>query len=117
MKKKKMMVVFHLMKLQKKCCKNKGLVKRPLFNLMVKLFMSDRDIHFNQFVRNLEENSIAKKYYLSRGLSKKLIKDNLMGFCPVYSRYIFPLLRGRLIIPIRDIYGNTISLAGRQIQI
>lgn len=84
---------------------------------MVKLFMSDRDIHFNQFVRNLEENSIAKKYYLSRGLSKKLIKDNLMGFCPVYSRYIFPLLRGRLIIPIRDIYGNTIALAGRQIQI
>ena len=63
--------------------------------------MSERDLHFNQFVRNLEENATAKKYFLSRGLSKKLVKENLLGFCPVYSRYIFPLLRGRLIIPIR----------------
>ena len=82
---------------------------------MVELTMSERDLHFNQFVRNLEENSTAKKYFLSRGLSKKLVKENLLGFCPVYSRYIFPLLRGRLIIPIRDVYGNTIALAGRQI--
>ncbi len=77
--------------------------------------MSERDLHFNQFVRNLEENKIAKNYFLSRGLSKKLINENLLGFCPIYSRYIFPLLRGRLIIPIHDVYGNTIALAGRQI--
>ena len=77
--------------------------------------MDNRELSFNQFVRNFRENSSAIKYYKSRKLSKKLIDENLIGFCPSYSRYSFPLLKGRLIVPIKDPYGNFIALAGRQI--
>lgn len=77
--------------------------------------MEDRELYFKQFVRNLNENNTAKKYFLSRGLSRSLVDKGLVGFCPVSTRYQFPLLRGRLIVPIRDVYGNTIALAGRQI--
>jgi DNA primase len=77
--------------------------------------MENRELYFQQFIRNLDENKTAKKYYLSRGLSKNIFKEGLVGFCPTYSRYSFPLLRGRLIVPIRDVYGETIAMAGRQI--
>ena len=77
--------------------------------------MDNKEISFQQFVRNLNENTNAQKYFKSRGLSKKIVKEELVGFCPTYSRYTFPLLRGRLIVPIRDVYGETIALAGRQI--
>lgn len=77
--------------------------------------MTDKELSFQQFVRNLNENKIARNYYSSRGLSKKLVDQNLIGFCPIYSHYTFPLLRGRIILPIRDVYGKTIALAGRQI--
>lgn len=83
--------------------------------MMVQYFMSDKELSFQQFIRNLSENKTAQEYYLSRGLSKKLVRQNLIGFCPIYSHYTFPLLRGRIILPIRDVYGNTIALAGRQI--
>lgn len=77
--------------------------------------MSERDLNYNNFVRNLLESNIAKKYIKSRSLSSKLIKDELLGYCSPHSRYSFPLLKGRLIVPIRDVDGNTIALAGRQI--
>ncbi len=77
--------------------------------------MEDREINFNQFVRNLSSNSNALEYLKSRKLSKNLISENIVGFCPPYSKYLFPLLRGRLIVPIRDVHGNTIALAGRKI--
>jgi len=77
--------------------------------------MDNKEISFQQFVRNLNENTPAQKYFKSRGLSKQIVKEELVGFCPTYSRYSFPLLRGRLIVPIRDVYGQTIALAGRQI--
>jgi DNA primase len=77
--------------------------------------MENKEISFQQFTRNLNENTLAQKYFKSRGLSKSIVKEGLVGFCPAYSRYSFPLLRGRLIVPIRDVYGKTIALAGRQI--
>lgn len=77
--------------------------------------MENRQIIFDQFVREFSSNKHAKEYFYSRGLSNCLIDDNLIGFCPVQSRYQFSLLRGRLIVPIHDIYGNIIAMAGRQI--
>ena len=77
--------------------------------------MEDRKSHYTQFVRNFSDSSFANDYYNTRNLSKKLIKDKLVGFCPAYSRYHFPLLRGRLIVPICDVDGKIIALAGRQI--
>ena len=50
--------------------------------MMVQYFMSDKELSFQQFIRNLSENKTAQEYYLSRGLSKKLVRQNLIGFCP-----------------------------------
>jgi DNA primase len=77
--------------------------------------MDDRETNFNQFVRNLNSNSVALEYLKSRSLSENLISENIVGFCPPYSRYSFPLLKGRLIVPIKDVHGNIIALAGRKI--
>lgn len=77
--------------------------------------MESKELFYQQFVRNLNENTAAQKYFKTRRLSKNILKENLIGFCPIYSRYTFPLLRGRLIVPIRNVYGDTIALAGRQI--
>ena len=41
--------------------------------------------------------------------------NNLLGYCSPHSRYIFPLLKGRLIVPINDVNGNILAMAGRQI--
>lgn len=77
--------------------------------------MNNKEVNFIQFQRTFKENKAVKKYFLERNLSKKLYEENLIGFCPVYSNYSFPLLRGRLIIPIKNVYGEVIALAGRQI--
>ena len=49
--------------------------------------MENKEISFQQFVRNLNENKLAQKYFKSRGLSKSIVQDKLIGFCPTYSRY------------------------------
>ena len=77
--------------------------------------MNVSELEFSQFQRNYHESSLAQQYYKTRTLSQKLIDQNLIGFCPPYSRYVFPLLRGRLIVPIRDVHGRLIALAGRQL--
>ena len=35
--------------------------------MMVQYFMSDKELSFQQFIRNLSENKTAQEYYLSRG--------------------------------------------------
>lgn len=75
----------------------------------------NKDLTYEQFVRNFNDNKIAQSYLKSRKLSNKIINSNLVGYCPIYSRYSFPLLRGRLIVPIHDIENNIIAFAGRQI--
>jgi DNA primase len=77
--------------------------------------MAERDLNYDYFVRNLKDSEIVKKYVKSRNLSSKIIANELLGYCSPHSRYPFPLLKGRLIVPIRDVDGNTIALAGRQI--
>lgn len=73
------------------------------------------ELEFSQFQRNYQESSAAQGYYKSRNLSEKILDNNLIGFCPPYSRYEFSHLRGRLIVPIRNVYGELIAMAGRQI--
>ena len=84
---------------------------------MVELTMEDlsRSTNFDQFARELNENETVKKYLKSRNLDLCHLETNDLGFCPPYSRYVFPLLRGRLIVPIRDAHGRLIALAGRQL--
>jgi len=77
--------------------------------------MSYREQSYEQFIRNFKENNFVQSYYKTRHLSNKLIEEQLVGFCPIFSRYEFPLLRGRLIVPIYDVHDNLLALAGRQI--
>ena len=77
--------------------------------------MNSFELNYNQFLRNYNENKVVQEYFKTRNLSNKIIEHNLVAFCPSYSRYEFPLLKGRLIVPIKDVHGNFIALAGRQI--
>ena len=77
--------------------------------------MSYREQSYEQFIRNYKENNFVQSYYKTRHLSNKLLEEQLIGFCPIFSRYEFPLLRGRLIVPIYDVHDNLLALAGRQI--
>ena len=76
---------------------------------------TSRSQYYDQFVRNLSENETVKNYLQSRGFNRSFIESDSFGFCSCYSKYIFPLLRGRVIVPIKDCNGNLIALAGRQI--
>jgi DNA primase len=74
-----------------------------------------RSTNFDQFVRDLTNSEKVKTYIQSRNLDDIHIANKDLGFCSPYSKYMFPLLRGRLIVPIRDVHGRLIALAGRQV--
>ena len=76
---------------------------------------SSRNQYYEQFVNNLKESQTVQDYLLERGFNIDFIKSGNFGFCSSYSKYMFPLLRGRLIVPIRDVHGRLIALAGRQV--
>ena len=67
-----------------------------------------------QFNKNLLNNSGALDYVLSRGIKMHQIESGAVGFCPPYSSHWFPLLKGRITVPIRDVHGRVIAFAGRQ---
>jgi DNA primase len=67
-----------------------------------------------QFNRNLLGNEGAMEYVLSRGIKRSQVEAGLVGLCPPYSSHWFPLMRGRITVPIRDVHGKVIAFAGRQ---
>jgi DNA primase len=77
--------------------------------------MSHKSDYFEQFRKNFTDSNIAQNYLKSRKLSINLFNESQIGFCPIYSRYDFPYLKGRLIVPIRNVHGELIAMAGRQI--
>ena len=75
---------------------------------------SSRSQYYEQFVNNLKTNETVQNYLVERGFNVEFIQSGNFGFCSSYSKYMFPLLRGRVIVPINDCNGNLIALAGRQ---
>jgi DNA primase len=67
-----------------------------------------------QFHRNLLSNEAAMEYVLSRGIKQSQIDAGLVGLCSAYSNHWFPLMRGRITVPIRDAHGKILAFAGRQ---
>lgn len=59
-------------------------------------------------------NEPAIKHLESRGISRKMIEDEDVGFCPPFLNYWFPLMLGRIIVTIKDVHGNIVAFAGRQ---
>lgn len=68
-----------------------------------------------QFQRELDLSFYAKKHLEERSFNFDIIKKFNIGFCPASSSYSFDLLNGRVVVPIKDVYGNEIAYAGRRI--
>lgn len=59
-------------------------------------------------------NDSVINYLENRGLDKRLIEEEKIGFCPPFLNYWFPLMRGRIVVPIEDVHGQVVAFAGRQ---
>lgn len=71
----------------------------------------------DQFQRELNLSSGAKKHLEDRFFDSEIIKTFQIGFCPPTSKYSFDLLNGRLIVPIHDAYGDVIAFSGRRLEV
>lgn len=69
-----------------------------------------------QFTRELLNNDKVMAYVAERGIKPGLIEQNRVGFVPPYSHHWFPLLKGRVVVPIRDVSGSVVAFAGRQFE-
>lgn len=69
----------------------------------------------DQFIRELNLSSSAKKALEDRHFSLDTISRFEMGLCPAVAGYDFDLLNGRLVLPIYDVYGNWVAFAGRKV--
>lgn len=66
-----------------------------------------------EFNDNLLAYPDAIQYVNNRGLTLEQIREMKIGYCPPYSNYRFFLLKGRIIVPIRDVHGSIVAFAGR----
>lgn len=63
------------------------------------------------------EGSEQIEFIQRRPFKHETLKKWQIGFCPPHLIYpSFPYIRGRIITPIWDSYGNVVSLAGRKIE-
>jgi len=67
----------------------------------------------SKFGGYLRANEPAMNYLIGRGIARSFIDTNEVGYCPPFYNFWFPLMRGRITIPIRDAYGNLVAFAGR----
>lgn len=59
-------------------------------------------------------NEPALKYLENRGISRELAANGMVGYCPPFYNYWWPLLKGRITVPLQDVHGKIIAFAGRQ---
>ena len=81
--------------------------------------MTQSDLDFSEstarmFSKNLLTFPEALEYVKERGISVERIERGEVGFCPPYYDYPFPLLKGRVVVPIRDVHGRVVAFAGRK---
>ncbi|MBS1722402.1 MAG: toprim domain-containing protein [Armatimonadetes bacterium] len=65
------------------------------------------------FCASLSKSKDGLAYMAERNLPLSLIEDGALGLVPPYANHWFPLLRGRLVTPIRDSHGRIRAFAGR----
>jgi DNA primase len=71
---------------------------------------------FKSALFDKNEGSVQLDFLENRPLSDETIKFWDIGYCPPHVIYKpFPFLRGRIIIPLHDIYGNIVSFFGRKL--
>ena len=67
-----------------------------------------------EYAANLLAIPAAVKYVVSRGLGIEDAEEGLVGYCPPLSRPRSALLKGRIVVPIRNAHGDIVAFAGRQ---
>lgn len=67
-----------------------------------------------QFAKHLNVNKDAKEYLAERGIGQAFVDECLVGYNPPFSDYRAPLLKGRIVVPIRDVHGRVLGFAGRK---
>lgn len=77
--------------------------------------MNQMKTQIDQFIRELDLSSSAKKALEDRHFSDQTIDAFEIGFCPAVAGYDFDLLNGRLVLPIHDAYDNWVAFAGRKV--
>jgi DNA primase len=81
---------------------------------MVEQKKVNRNVIHEHFVRSLHSMPEAVDYLLKRGVAQEQIDNGLVGFCPPSYNLISPLIRGRVVVPIRNVHGEVVAFAGRQ---
>jgi DNA primase len=73
-------------------------------------------LSFHEALFDPEDGQEQMEFMSTRPLSKEALETWMVGFCPPHVAYTpFPLLRGRIVVPFCDIYGNILGFAGRKI--
>lgn len=67
-----------------------------------------------QFSKHLLVNKPALEYLEARGITRNFVDENMVGFNPPYSDYRAPLLKGRIVVAVRDVHGRVVGFAGRK---
>jgi len=76
----------------------------------------DREEISKMFCKALvEDDGPPKKFLENRPLSSDAINFWSVGYCPLDVLYPSPFMRERLIIPIKNLYGEIIAFAGRRL--
>lgn len=66
-----------------------------------------------EYADNLLAIPEAVDYIMKRGLTIEHAEKGEIGYCPPYFKSRSLLLRGRIVIPIKDVHGSIVALAGR----
>ena len=88
------------------------------------LYLGDRmQVVYNELclklqkaLRSASDSSVAREYLKERKIENFLIEEFSIGWCPKFAKLpqeqMFPL-RGRIIFPIKDEFGDVVAFSGR----
>ena len=68
------------------------------------------------FAKSLANYPEAISYLKERGVNQEMMDSGAVGFCPPYANHRFPLIRGRVVVPVRDVHGRIVAFAGRKFE-
>ena len=68
---------------------------------------------YKLFASNLNINKEAIEYLTSRGIKKELFHKFNLGVCNPQDEHWFPLIKGRIVLSIKDCHNRHVAFAGR----
>jgi DNA primase len=71
---------------------------------------------YNLFSDNLNRNQEAIDYLISRGIKKDLFHKFNLGVCNPQDEHWFPLIKGRIVLSIKDCHDRHVAFAGRHFE-